>query len=95
MRQPAVETIDGRRWVDHGYPGSPTVVFEYDSDQWHTGVTRRRRDAARRNALRMSGCTVIEVTAELVAEPDRLVRIARTVLSASVSHPLGSLRAWE
>lgn len=34
--------------ADLAYP-EHRIVVEYDSDRWHAGVTRRHRDAARRN----------------------------------------------
>ncbi len=79
VRQFAVNTIDGTRTVDLAYPGPPLVAFEYDSDAWHSGVHRRHRDSARRNALRAAGCIVIEVTPTLVADPGGLIRLARAV----------------
>ena len=89
VRQLPVLTIDGKRFVDLAYPGPPVIVFEYDSDQWHSGVTRRHRDPARRNVLRLAGCTVIEVTSALAADPDRLVQVATAALGAVV-YPRGT-----
>ncbi len=83
VRQYEVRTMDGPRWVDLAYPGHPPVVIEYDSDRWHTGVARRHRDAARRNALRLAGATVVEVTPDLAGDPRRLVSLVRTALDAS------------
>ena len=73
QRQLEIQTIDGRRTVDLAYPGPPVIAFEYDSDQWHSGVRRRHADAARRNVLRLSGCVVIEVTSDLARDPARLL----------------------
>ncbi|MGZ6885590.1 MAG: hypothetical protein ACXVJA_05205 [Acidimicrobiia bacterium] len=68
VRQLAVPTRLGILHADLGYPGPPVVVFEYDSDRWHSGVARRRRDVSRRNALRAAGCSVIEVTSSMLRE---------------------------
>ncbi|MEP6623899.1 MAG: hypothetical protein ABJC79_05625 [Acidimicrobiia bacterium] len=61
------------------------LAFEYDSDAWHSGVHRRHRDAARRNALRAAGCIVIEVTPALVGDPGALIRLAKAVPVAVVT----------
>lgn len=57
------------------------VVLEYDSDRWHHGVARRHGDAARRNALRALGWTVIEVTPAMLRDPDALIAAVRAVLA--------------
>ena len=89
VRQLEIQTPDGTRTVDLAYLGPPVVAFEYDSDRWHSGVERRHRDAGRRNALRLAGCTVIEVTSSLAADPERLVRTARAAL-VPVMRQIGS-----
>jgi very-short-patch-repair endonuclease len=48
------------------------VILEYDSDQWHTGTSRRHKDAARRNRLRALGWTVLEVTPAQLRTPAEL-----------------------
>ncbi len=85
IRQLAIGTVDAPRTVDLAYPGPPVVAFEYDSDAWHSGVQRRQRDSARRNALRIAGCIVVEVTPTLVADPERLVRTARALLATPMT----------
>ena len=84
-RQVTVLTSIGERTVDLGYRGPPVVAFEYDSDAWHSGVLRRHRDAARRNALRVAGCVVIEVTPSLMRDPELLVHLARRALDRLAS----------
>ena len=79
-RQVEVTTADGPRFLDLGYPGSPPVALEYDSDLWHFGVRRRHLDAARRNALRLAGVTVIEITSDLAADAARLVKLIGPVI---------------
>lgn len=74
-RQVQVTTTDGPKFLDLGYDGSPPIALEYDSDLWHFGVRRRHLDAARRNALRLAGVTVIEITSDLAADPKRLVQL--------------------
>ncbi len=74
-RQVQVTTIDGPKFLDLGYAGSPPIALEYDSDLWHFGVRRRHLDAARRNALRLAGVTVIEITSDLAADPERLIKL--------------------
>ncbi len=85
VRQFKVSTPVGDRHVELGYPGPPVVAFEYDSDAWHFGVRRRHDDAARRNALRVSGCLAIEVTPSLMRDRALLVRLARDALGLLVS----------
>jgi hypothetical protein len=75
VRQLGVETSLGLLHVDLGYPGPTVVAFEYDSDRFHSGRSQRHRDVERRNALRTAGCLVVEVTAALVRDPDRLVAL--------------------
>jgi hypothetical protein len=58
-------------------------VIEYDSDAWHTGVTRRHRDADRRNRLRALGWTVVEVTPATLRDPGSFVALVRSLLAAS------------
>jgi hypothetical protein len=82
-RQHPVDTGRGRFHADLAYP--PSIVFEYDSDRWHSSAARRHHDAERRNALRLAGCTVIEVTPGLLRTPDALVALARSALGAVVS----------
>jgi hypothetical protein len=83
VRQLRVDTEVGPLRVDLGYVGPPMVVFEYDSDRWHSGVVRRHADMRRRNALRSVGCVVIEVTSALMARRDELLRTVRSILDAS------------
>jgi very-short-patch-repair endonuclease len=66
---------------DLAYPDA-RVVLEYDSDEWHSGTTRRHRDAARRNRLRALGWTVIEVTAAQLRNPADLITAVGAVLAA-------------
>ena len=56
-------------------------------------VCRSRTE--RRNAFRLAGYIVIEVTPALLRTPDALVAMARTALSAAWSHPVGTLSRWE
>jgi hypothetical protein len=79
-RQLRVTTSAGDRHVDLGYPGTPIVAIEYDSDRWHSGSARRHADAERRNLLRLAGCLVVEVTPDLVGRPDALVATVRAAL---------------
>jgi hypothetical protein len=74
---------NGRRVAraDLAYPAT-RIAIEYDSDQWHAGVARRHRDAARRNRLRALGWTVIEVTPDQLRYPELLFRTLRAVLAA-------------
>jgi very-short-patch-repair endonuclease len=67
--------------VDLAYP-EHLIAVEYDSDQWHSGVDRRHRDAARRNRLRSLGWTVIEVTPGQLRDPTELLDAVRLVLAA-------------
>ncbi len=84
-RQLAVSTALGTRHVDLGYSGPPIVAFEYDSDRWHSGVRQRHADAARRNALRVAGVRVVEVTSTIAQDPEVLVSLAREALAAQAS----------
>jgi hypothetical protein len=76
-----VVRADGRfvAEVDLAYP-SLQIAFEYDSDRWHAGVRRRHYDAARRNRLRATGWTVIEVTPDQLRDPELLFHVLRTLL---------------
>ncbi len=67
--------------ADLAYPEA-RLVIEYDSDRWHHGVTRRHDDAARRNALRTHGWTVLEVTSAQLRRPAQLVEQIRLLLAA-------------
>ena len=84
-RQVAVRTAIGLLHADLGYPHGPVVVFEYDSDRWHSGVERRHRDLRRRNAMRANGVIVIEVTAALMRNRREFARmvvpLVRTALA--------------
>ena len=78
-------TVGQLRWraealahVDLAYPDA-RVVLEYDSDQWHSGVGRRHRDAQRRNAIRALGWTVIEITPADLKESGRLLELVEMV----------------
>jgi hypothetical protein len=85
VRQLPVATPSGTRYVDLGYPGPPIVVIEYDSDRWHSGTARRHADAGRRNALRLAGCVVVEVTPALVRRPAELVATVRAALDMAAA----------
>jgi very-short-patch-repair endonuclease len=67
--------------VDLAYPESK-LVLEYDSDQWHSGTSRRHRDAARRNELKALGWTVLEVTPAQLQAPANLLQQVSLVLAA-------------
>jgi very-short-patch-repair endonuclease len=67
--------------VDLAYPEA-RVALEYDSDQWHSGTSRRHKDAARRNRLRALGWTVLEVTPAQLRTPAELLRQVSLVLAA-------------
>ncbi len=82
QRQVQVATIDGPKFLDLGYNGLPPIALEYDSDLWHFGIRRRHLDAARRNALRLAGVTVIEITSDLAADPRRLI----TLIGPAIQH---------
>lgn len=84
-RQLEVHTSMGELHVDLGYPGPPVVAFEYDSDRWHSSVRERHADAARRNALRLAGVVVVEVTSALVRDEAALVGLAHDALAARAS----------
>ena len=58
------------------------LVVEYDSDAWHTGVSRRHRDAEGRNRLRALGWTVLEVTPAQLRVPEHLLAAVALVLAA-------------
>jgi very-short-patch-repair endonuclease len=63
--------------VDFAYPDRH-VAIEADSQRWHTGRTRWRRDLERRNALTTLGWHMIHVTWEsLVRDPDRVASMVR------------------
>lgn len=79
-RQLKVTTADGDRYVDLGYPGPSVVALEYDSDAWHSSVVQRHRDAAKRNALRVAGCLVIEVTSAMMRAPAGLLAMVAKAL---------------
>ncbi len=85
VRQLAVRTAMGDFRVDLGYPGPPVVALEYDSDRWHSGVQRRHADAARRNALRIAGVNVVEITSSIAHDPVALVELVRAALSSRAS----------
>jgi hypothetical protein len=67
--------------ADLAYPGA-MLVLEYDSNEWHSGVTRRHRDAERRNRLRALGWTVLEVTPAQLGAPKHLLAAVALVLAA-------------
>jgi very-short-patch-repair endonuclease len=67
--------------ADLAYPESK-VILEYDSDAWHSGTSRRHKDAARRNQLRSLGWTVVEVTPATLRSPARLLSLVSLVLAA-------------
>lgn len=82
-RQMRVKTELGTVKVDLGYAGSTVVAFEYDSDRWHSGVTRRHRDMVRRNALRAANVIVFELTAALMRDREGFLAALRPVLLAA------------
>lgn len=57
------------------------LICEYDSDEFHP-EERRGYDAMRRNDLRLSGYTVVEVGKDSVCRYDRFVALARTLAGA-------------
>lgn len=67
--------------ADLAYPESK-LILEYDSDQWHSGTTRRHRDAERRNHLRALGWTVLEVTPAQLRDRKQLLAAVALVLAA-------------
>jgi hypothetical protein len=85
IRQLRVDTTLGPLHVDLAFSGPPIVAFEYDSDRFHSGRSRRHRDVERRNALRTAGCVVIEVTSSLVRDADRLIALVVDALRARAS----------
>ncbi|MGZ4756300.1 MAG: DUF559 domain-containing protein [Acidimicrobiia bacterium] len=75
--------VDGRviARADLAYP-SDRLIIEYDSDEWHSGTSRRHHDAARRNRLRAFGWTVLEVTSAQLRDPDTFLAAVTAVLAA-------------
>jgi very-short-patch-repair endonuclease len=67
--------------ADLAYPDA-RLILEYDSDEWHSGVTRRHQDAQRRNRLRALGWTVLEVTPVTLRRPTELIELVELVLAA-------------
>lgn len=63
--QVRVTTAKGERRIDLGYPNhvyrGRHPGLEYDSDQWHTGKTARRRDESRQLELEESGWSILPV----------------------------------
>ncbi len=57
-------------WLDE------KVVAEYDSDAYHTGAERIRRDAIRRNALTSAGMTMVTVSSVHVSNKTELEELA-------------------
>ena len=80
MRQIPIRTSLGVLHPDVGFPGPPAVVFEYDSERWHSSVRQRQRDARRRNALRAVGVTVVEVNAATLRSPAEFIALVRRIL---------------
>ena len=78
-RQIPIRTSLGVLHPDVGFPGPPAVVFEYDSERWHSSVRQRQRDARRRNALRAVGVTVVEVNAATLRSPAGFIALVRRI----------------
>jgi very-short-patch-repair endonuclease len=69
--------------VDAAYPRW-RIALEYDSDEFHSGTERRRRDSRRRNRLFAIGWTTVTVTKEDIADRGReLLRAIRGVAKDS------------
>jgi very-short-patch-repair endonuclease len=70
--------------VDLAYP-QHRLAIEYDGDH-HRGRASFRRDAARLNALRMCGWTVLRFTADdVLRHPSRVVAQVRALLGVTLS----------
>lgn len=80
VRQIPVRTSLGVLHPDVGFRGPPTVVFEYDSERWHSSVRQRQRDAQRRNALRAVGVVVVEVNAATLRSPTEFIALVHRIL---------------